>query len=228
MIRVLLTLTLFLLTGTARAEELYNVTGLEGGVTLSPAGEVSTVTLRLLTTGFPPEPVEGRTMTLTLPVYPLPPGLVTCEDGLQVHEAEELGNGYYRFSFELAGGIDRQLAGDDPSMTTHLEWGDSEEEQTGLSLPLAATDLTGDLVVDLSDIGLFTPYIGSNGYDNGIADLNHDFDIDLTDIATFAANIGATCGAKGAGMTVDALKALMDQDSSPEAKTWGQVKSRYR
>jgi hypothetical protein len=60
----------------------------------------------------------------------------------------------------------------------------------GLNIIFNSSDMTGDLAVNLSDIGAFTPLLGGSAYEG---DFNYDGEVGLSDIARFVPTIGSGC-----------------------------------
>jgi hypothetical protein len=61
---------------------------------------------------------------------------------------------------------------------------------SGINLTFNSPDMNGDLNINLSDIGLFTPMIGSDTYEG---DFNYDGTVNLSDIGLFTPAIGTSC-----------------------------------
>ena len=62
-----------------------------------------------------------------------------------------------------------------------------------LPLGLVSPDINGDLVVNLSDIALFSQDLSAPGDGHPRSDFNHDGEINLSDIALFAQGLGSSC-----------------------------------
>jgi hypothetical protein len=66
--------------------------------------------------------------------------------------------------------------------------------QKYFALYVNSPDINGDLVVDLSDIALFSSDL--NGTYNYRSDFNYDGNVNLSDIGVLSAGMGATCSAR--------------------------------
>ena len=62
--------------------------------------------------------------------------------------------------------------------------------QTEIPLTVKTPDLSGDRFVNLTDIAVFVPAIGTDAV---ACDFNNDGDVDLADVARFVPAIGAGC-----------------------------------
>ena len=62
-----------------------------------------------------------------------------------------------------------------------------------LPLGLVSPDINGDLVINLTDIALFSQDLLAPGGGHLRSDFNNDGEINLTDIALFAQGLGSTC-----------------------------------
>jgi hypothetical protein len=173
---------------------LNNAAGSDGAtVYLTPAGGGSPFTDARLAGGV----AVDATLTLTvvnadgdpIPNYPASDiWLVTTADGLATCGMAHPGaatdaNGQTQWIDTIAGGgsslgEDAQaIISDQPVIDT-------------AAVQFVSSDLTGDLVVNLSDITLFTQAISTY---NAVADFNNDQVVNLSDITLMAQAIGAVC-----------------------------------
>ena len=60
----------------------------------------------------------------------------------------------------------------------------------GINLTFNGPDMNGDLEINISDIGTFTPMIGTDTYEG---DFNYDGTVNISDIGLFTPGIGTSC-----------------------------------
>jgi hypothetical protein len=60
----------------------------------------------------------------------------------------------------------------------------------GLELSFNSSDFDGDGVVNLTDVGFFTGYLGGTAY---AADFNHDGIVNVSDAGMMVTTLGARC-----------------------------------
>lgn len=120
--------------------------------------------------------------------------VVFCEDpdGYQseyFYPTNDYGN-HYTVTFGLRAGTDTS---EDPGwLRMMVEWGTNYSESDMFpSLDEASPDLSGDLVVSLSDSGIFSSILYGT-YDSR-ADYNHDGVISLADVGVFSSHSGDQC-----------------------------------
>lgn len=106
-------------------------------------------------------------------------GFVPCSGAHPDSDTDQLGQA--RWTAPLAGGgstafIQAMIAGDPLPVAT--------------ALSIVSPDMTGDLMVNLGDITLFTQALDTYSFG---ADFNADGQIDLSDISLMAQAIGAAC-----------------------------------
>jgi hypothetical protein len=141
---------------------------------------------------------RGLTVTVTLvdpvgqpwPNYPaadvwldseLPGDVALCVDG-SIGDSSSDVNGRMVFSGAVAGG----------GSTARINVYIVNEPLLGPPLPIAfnSPDINGDLVVDLSDFGLFGQDFGTDAFRS---DFVHDGLVDLADFSRFGASFGERC-----------------------------------
>jgi hypothetical protein len=110
-------------------------------------------------------------------------GLIACEGGTFADQATDA-NGQTTWSGTLRAG------GSSPGELTQVYVAGAPLAGAGLDIIYNSADFDGDLLVNLTDIGLFTQTLGVYDY---AGDFNYDGVINLTDIAFFTPGIGTQC-----------------------------------
>ena len=109
-------------------------------------------------------------------------GLVTC--GMVYPTGPTDSNGETWFVDAIAGGGNSLMENAQAMIT-------GDPIPTTAALHFVSADISGDLLVNLSDIAVFTQDL--NGAYNAQSDLNADGSINLSDIALMSQGIGAVC-----------------------------------
>lgn len=110
-------------------------------------------------------------------------GLVSCPGGVTADGSTDIDGVTTWSNPPAAGGVS-------VGETTKVYVAGSALTGAGLDLVFKSADMNGDLVVNLSDIVVFTPMLTSY---NEAGDYNNDGDVDLSDIVRFTPGIGASC-----------------------------------
>lgn len=148
----------------------------------APGGALvdATITLTLLDpwgnpiSGYPPEDLWLETSG---------DGLVACSGGTSAdHQTDNTGQTTWSTSLAAGGNSHGELV--------RVYVASYPLNGPGLDLTFNSADINGDLVVNLSDIGAFTPMLSAYSVDG---DFNHDGVVDLSDVARFTSVNGVSC-----------------------------------
>jgi hypothetical protein len=147
----------------------------------------ATITVQLIDTNTDPiflYPFEDLWLETSLG------NLAYCSGGTVADQSTDE-NGETTFSNPIAGGSYTDPA----SETTLVIVAGAPIAGGGVDVQFNSPDISGDLVVNLTDIVFFTNLIGGDFSDNPqfAGDFNNDGTINLLDIVRFTPGIGATC-----------------------------------